>query len=313
MCVVLTSVQQIATRPSFGKTLAILVPLSATLLAGPLPAAAATVDLVGGATATSASAQSLQITVRDGRVDLRAQDVTLTAVLEALAAEAGYEIEIYGNPTSPSSSWNLSGVPVAKALFRLAGDNSVVLCPVGPRGAQILKVYGDADNNAASQVVVRRAQKNASQASASSSRRNKRDGNTAAQAAGDFGGDERLQELHGVMTEGDEAATRLQALAAIDAIGGEPALHAMTDALGDEDSAVREQAISLLGNRTEEHATMALAQAYFAERHANMRLRAIDSLAKQRTESARVLVAAALDDKSPDVQEAARLLLTNWR
>ena len=132
-------------------------------------------------------------------------------------------------------------------------------------------------------------------------------------ASTDFDGDERLQELHGVLTGGDEAAERLQALAAFNAIGGAPALRAMTDALGDEDSSVREQAISLLGNRTEEPATMALAQAYFAERHAAMRLHAIDSLAKQRTPSARALVAAALDDKSPDVQEAARLLLTNWR
>ena len=241
---VLVTLKRIAPRPVSGKTLAVLAPLSAALVAGPLPATAATVEAIEGP-----ATKPLLVSIQDGSVELQAQDVALTTVLAALADEAGYEIEIYGNPTSPSSSWNLSGVSVAKALFRLAGDNSLVLCPAGADGVQVLKIYGPAEGDDAGSMVVRRA---ATPSKSAAARRNKQDRTGGAPAAADFGGDERLKELHGVLTEDDEAAARLQALAAIDAIGGEPALRAITDALGDEDSAVREQAISLLGNRTEE-------------------------------------------------------------
>ena len=152
-----TTLKHLAPRPISMKTLAVLAPLSAALIAGPLTASAATPSAASLEAQGDTSAQTVHVTVQDGTVDLRARDVSLATVLEALATEAGYEIEIYGNPTSPATSWSLDGVPVAKALFRLAGDNSFVLCPVGPRGVQILKVYGPAEGETAAPVIVRRA------------------------------------------------------------------------------------------------------------------------------------------------------------
>lgn len=260
---------------------------------------------IAGETAPRAAlAYDVKVTVRDGLVRLDAHGVPLATVLEAVTEAAGIAMTLYGDPTVARSSWQLTDVPVEEALRTLAGRNSYVLHSDG-QGGRMFRVYG---RRSVELPGGRRAW-----ALTNVHHPDPRIRSAAVRALSGDGEATTLSLLHAMLREDETPSVRCEAVLALNAMAGQDALEAMSDGLGDPDATVREQLISVLAERSEVPATMALGQSYYTETEPVLRLKVVQSLASQQTPAAFALLEAALQDDDEDIRRAAWRLLETRR
>ncbi len=101
-----------------------------------------------GAQAGSAAQPRIGVTIDDGRLTLSAPGAKLDSMLRAIGAKAGFKVIIKGNLPTPTHDAAITGVPLARAIQRLAGDASMVIVyepdrdESGHRRISELRVYG---------------------------------------------------------------------------------------------------------------------------------------------------------------------------
>jgi HEAT repeat protein len=106
-----------------------------------------------------------------------------------------------------------------------------------------------------------------------------------------------------------DAAVRAHAAIALSSIGGDDVVQALEAGLGDRSEEVRAEVLHGLGMVGGERATLAIAQALFSSAELELRAVAVEALAAQGTEQARLFLEAALEDEHEAVREQARLAL----
>ena len=104
-------------------------------------------------------------------------------------------------------------------------------------------------------------------------------------------------------------AVRVRAVTALEQIGGEVAATALETGLGDAYPSVRMKVVQPLGSVQDERVSLWLAQSLMGEPSADVRLKAVHSMARQGGDTARVFLEAAAEDSSNEVSEAALALL----
>ena len=99
---------------------------------------------------------------------------------------------------------------------------------------------------------------------------------------------------------------RSEAAIALGRLSGDPALAALTLGLGDREPDVRFHATLGIGQEDREGAVPLLGQVLFADPDRQVRMVAVEALARQRDDAALALIEAAAEDADPDVRALAR-------
>ena len=101
---------------------------------GCVPSAVVVVLAALGSTVLADGA--FEVRVRDGQLDLHAREAPLRTVVEAIAAEAGLTLRIYG-AGNPSVTGDLAGVPLEAALKRLLHNNFILVLVETATGSRV--------------------------------------------------------------------------------------------------------------------------------------------------------------------------------
>lgn len=87
-----------------------------------------------GARAQGPSAAGLEISLEDGRLSMNVRDVSLSRVLGAIAAKAGFALDIAGELDSKVTA-SFENVPLERGLRRIVGRSSYIIELAPPTGA----------------------------------------------------------------------------------------------------------------------------------------------------------------------------------
>ncbi len=98
---------------------------------------------------------------------------------------------------------------------------------------------------------------------------------------------------------------RREAVLALDNIGGDAAVAAISNGLGDEDGLIRHQTITALWNQGS-HTVHLIGQALFGDPDPALRYRAVELLAADASPAAMAFVHSATEDPDADVRHIAR-------
>ena len=108
------------------------------LLAGILLIAPATAPQSGGALAAAEKQRtSIHVTIAQGLLTVDLRDAPLADVLQAIAEKASFRLTLRGDLSTPVT-WSFTGVPLAKGIERLVGDNSLMMIHVPTNDASLL-------------------------------------------------------------------------------------------------------------------------------------------------------------------------------
>lgn len=263
--------------------------------------------------AVPAGAQEIQ----DGRLTMDVPAGPLQEVLQAIADEAGIEVEIEGE-LGDAEPQLIDGVPLDLAIRRLVGAHSLVM--LHERGASRrlteIRVYAVEEDPA-----VRRAE-SVQQARQAARSDPAREGARAGQPAAQDDRAARVQQVRElarsdspeslttlgqfVATDPDPAIRRL-AVGALAGLGEEGAVDPIATALDDEDRAVRVQAVRALHNLLGDDVVPYLARVVEADDEVAVRMMAVQLAAD--LPSGQAVLERALADPDEEVRAAATAAL----
>ena len=114
-----------------------------------------------------------------------------------------------------------------------------------------------------------------------------------------------ISALGQILRDDEDVQVRRRALDALRRIGGERAVPALEQGLGDEDRDLRGVVVAALAETQTERSVASLGQVIFGEPDGELRLLAVSFLAEHESEAARALLEAATQDPEGWVREAA--------
>jgi len=249
----------------------------------------------------------LEIKVEAGLITLEADDVPLSELIHAIAAQSGFEVNLAGEFTDLVTV-SLAGVTVKEALDQLVGkiDRFVVYnaSPKGTTNRSIQKLWLFAASNSANNPRVSNTR------AVMSDDLQSNDANIRSQAILRLSGaggatEEVLDTLIQALQDDQEPLVRNNAAIALGALHDERAVPALELALEDEHDSVRMQAINALSQIGGERATLALGEILLQDTDTTRRVTAAMGLQKLGTELARSLLDSVADDPDEQVRRAA--------
>ena len=285
------------------------------------PAALAGASLVAIAflTASPCSAQGtradrgpnspVEVQLDGGALTVRAENASLADVLREIADAAGVKIVLSGDLSTPVSL-SIGPVPMDQGIRNLVGAHKLIMIHESRSGASEpprltqLRVYGPTGFGALGA---------GGAGAAGAFDRIKRDlnsgnpgrrGRAIAQAA-KLESEEALKLLEPLVEENSDATVRMQAVSALGRIGGEGATDILTRALSDPELKVRVEVIQALGATGGPKAMLSLAQLVAGEEDSELRSRAVQVLAADKSEHVTAILKKAVEDPDDRVREAA--------
>jgi HEAT repeats/PBS lyase HEAT-like repeat len=305
----------------------------ATLVACAIGLGCLTLPYARAADPSPAASADIAVTVADGRLSVRVEEVPLETVLEAFAAQAGVAITIQGDPGTVSAQ-AFTDLPLDVGIRRLAGERRLlmVFARADDRGRpgrlQQIRIYGDppSDNLARPREPLTRTLGKLTEEPTASAPEPPSYQELAAKDKG-----VRLAAICGLARQQDEAAIEvLSALLAHDPnatirriaatalgnIGGDAGAAALKAALLDQNVEVRIQAMRGLHAIDPEAATAPLGELALDDADPGLRRQAVHLLATLRSDEARATVELAASDPDDTVRQAAEEALTRprrWR
>ncbi len=227
-------------------------------------------------------APEVALRVDEEQVWLEVEQVPLVSVLEALAAELGFELHTAGALDRPITARS-DGERPEPLLRRITRPDSMVI------------EYAKAADGSRRLAKVRVYERGEAQLPA-----------TGASPAGSVDALERM------LTDGPAVQQRVDAARKLGALGTEEARDALVAGLEDDDARVRRQVVDAIAKFGDEIAVPLLGQAALGDDSASIRAHAIRRLAAIGGETAREIVEAAADDDNPNVSAEATQRLERW-
>jgi hypothetical protein len=289
--------------------------------------------VAGGAAGESPVAgPDLAVTVADGRLSVRVDEVPLDAVLEAIAAQTEVAITIRGDPGTVRPQ-AFADLLLEAGIRRLAGERGLMMVFARPDDRsepgrlREVRVYADLRSDDLARPhgpltrTLGRLAKERPPAPEPPSYQDlaKKDKS------------ERLAAIRGLARQKDEAAievlgallahdpdgtVRRIAATALGNIGGEDAATALESALADQDVEVRIQAMRGIYVIGHEAAAESLGELALGDADPELRRQAVHLLATLRSDEARSTIDLAASDPADSVRQAAEEVLTHprrWR
>lgn len=228
-----------------------------------------------------------QVRAGGGRLSIDAREVPLAAVLERIARDEGFYLQIDAQAGASTGSWLFQEVPLEEGLSRLVRPYSLLLFFEPDRGRR--------DPPRISALYVLPAVPLSAAAA-------------PARSAPEDAPERRLIEL--ILGEAD-LSTRRQALADLAALESPAAEQALSAVIGVREAELRREVVTVLGQKGGNERLLVLGQAALGDPDAGVRLAAIEALAGAGGEPARHFLRQALKDRDETVRQgAARLLGT---
>ncbi len=264
----------------------------------------------------------------DGHLSVSADNILLVELLQLVGTEAGFEVVTFGDHDTQTSSWSFSNLPLAEAIEILLSRTSAMI-----------SYGGDIDSSGEPSVAAvyllgpRPTETNTAAAGTqgsfdSADRFNTTEPNLANQILADQAryGDlqDRMQAIDRLAGLADDVtvtilvfslqhdpdpSVRARAVTALEQIGGEVAATGLETGLGDGYPSVRMKVVQALGNVHDERVPLWLGQTLFGDSSVDVRLNAVQAMAQQGGDTARLFLEAAAEDSSSVVSEAALGLL----
>ena len=268
--------------------------------------------------ADTGEAGAVSIEFHDGRLSLEADQVPVVELMQLVGEEAGFEVAAYGDFARQRISLSFTDIRLANAVKRLLQETSAIISyrPAAEPGAErsIAKIYLLGSGPAAEGAEPIRLQALEADLDndlrASEIESTDTESRIAAIDRAEGLGDELTQENLAFSLQHDpDPAVRLKAITAIGEIGGSTAADMLEAGLGDDNARVRQQLVQTLGAIDDERIPFWLGQVLMGDPSPEVRLAAVQSLARQGGDTARVFIEAATGDSSSDVSEAALGLL----
>jgi HEAT repeat protein len=118
-----------------------------------------------------------------------------------------------------------------------------------------------------------------------------------------------IAALGRILVEGEDPAVRLRAAQMLQRIDGPQAVGELARGLGDTDRSIRMAVVNGLAESSSEEAMLGLGQVLFGDEDHEVRLLAVDHLARDPGEAAHAFLQAAADDPDQEVRATARQAL----
>lgn len=227
----------------------------------------------------AAGAGTLLVEYADGRISVRAEEVSVKAVLQEIARQAGFRLHLAEGAGEASGIWSLVGLPLEAGLREVVQpDGLLIFYEQMTGGTHITDLH-----------VLPSADKTMKMVSEPST-----------QAEGDT-----ALRLGHLIAEPGDLVTRRQAIA--DLVGLEPAVavRGLETALSVREPDLRQEVVEALGRVYGDVPPTALGQVLFGEGDAGLRRAAIYALASLNSQAARLFLEQALEDKDEEVRSAA--------
>lgn len=296
----------------------------------------------GGASAAADEARSagaesrLEITVDEGQLALRAEEVPLVNLLSAIGEHAGFEVSIRGEP-GPPISVSFIDEPIEEALRRLLRERSAAVVfthsnadgerhlsavrvrllqtgadPTGVGAADAAsasEVSGGTSSGAGSLTAHEPHQPRADYVVTPYHPREERLRFARSTARARQPSSAESENLTMLLSEDPDSTVRGLAAAALGRLGGADAGEALAEALSDRNWRVRRRAVRALGQTWGNQAIEPLAKLLAKERARRVRRVAAYTLGRLGGEAARETLEPLRDDPDPHVRRIANLAL----
>ncbi len=289
-----------------------------------------TLAVLGTPSPTSADqVAEIEVNARKGMLSVNVENVPLADILLEIGDEAGFRLVLFGGLESTITQ-RFSNVPMQDGIRRLAGNRSVAFIyriidvPDDRKemeGIQEVWVF----DKEGSRGMTTHAGFESSQAEPGAAKSASGDPTQEDQARPgptskweQFSSRHQLDETTdvgywaGMLFNQDDRATREQALTALQRIGSDEALAAMATVLGDDDAALRCQAVLDLGKEDNARSVQLLGQALIGDADPSVRMTAVRSFAERTDEVSRAFLNTALEDEDERIQSFAKQALDDF-
>ena len=247
-----------------------------------------------------------------GRLSVSVKDISIVALMQLVGAEANFDVVAYGDLDGQTGSWSFSDLPLTEAIGKLLRDtNSIVTYRTGshsdaePRMSKIFLLGSGSTkvNPIRIQTVepgldnqLRLDQAQADELQNRLAAIDRSEGLTD---------DITLENLAFALQHDPDPEVRIRAITALDDIGGSTAVTALVAGLGDSDTTVRKKVVQTFATINDERIPLWLGQVLMGDPDPEVRLEAVQAVARKEGDIARIFLQAATGDSSSAVSEAA--------
>ncbi len=224
--------------------------------------------------------QILEVELQDGLLTVDAQNVKLEKVLDAIGENAGFDVVINGMLDSQPSSWSFDSLPPIEIIRSMVDEYNIAMHydfhddKTSSENYGTLWIFGNFTSNFEDTESVENYS--------------------------------RTHSLSMVLQQDDDPSARLQAINELSTIGGAEASEALAKGLGDSDPSIRIEVVRSLGSVGAENAIPTLAQVLYSDPDSDVRLAAVQTIAEQDSEVAKIFLKVAIEDKDETVREVAK-------
>jgi len=218
----------------------------------------------------------------------------------------------YGDLDGQIGSWSFSGLPLNVALRRLLRDtNTIITYRPGSHSSakpEISKIYLLGSSLAkVSPIRVKTVEPGLdSQLRLDQAQAGNLQSRLAAIDRSEGLADEiTLENLAFALRHDPDPEVRIRAVSVLEGIGGSAAVTALVTGLGDSDTAVRKKVVQTFAKINDERIPLWLGQVLMGDPEPEVRLEAVQAVARKDGDIARIFLQAATGDSSNLVSEAA--------
>jgi hypothetical protein len=253
-----------------------------------------------------------RVDFNEGRLSVSATDISVTALLRLIGDDAGFEVVAYGDLNDHTGSWSFSDLPLPAAIGKLLRDtNSIVTYRSANHAgveAQIFRIYLLGSSSAtAGPIRIETVepgldnQLRLDQAQLGNVQSRLADIDRAEGLTDEI----TLQNLAFALRHDPDPEVRIRAIGALENIGGAAAVTALETGIGDQDARVRKKLMQTFANIDDERIPLWLGQVLMSDPAPEVRLEAVQAVARKEGAIAKRFLQAATGDYSSMVSEAA--------
>ena len=249
---------------------------------------------------------------RDGRLSVSAKNISIPDLMQLVGAEADFDVVAYGDLSDHTGSWLFPDLPLAEAIRKLLRDTNTIITysPASHANAEplISRIYLLGSSSAKVNPIRIQTVKPGldSQLRLDQAQADDVQSRIAAIDRSEGLTDEiTLENLVFALQHDPDPEVRLRAITALEGIGGAAAVSALEAGMGDTDTAVRKKLVQTLGKIDDERIPLWLGQVLMGDPEPEVRLAALQAVARKEGDIARIFLQAATGDSSNLVSEAA--------
>jgi hypothetical protein len=261
---------------------------------------------------TNSAAISNSVDFRDGRLSISAQNISIAALMQLVGAEANFDVVTYGDLDGQTGSWSFSDLPLNVAIRKLLRDTNTIITygPGSHSGAEprMSKIYLlGSSSTKVDPIRVKTVEPGLdSQLRLDQAQASDLQSRLAAIDRSEGLTDEiTLENLAFALRHDPDPEVRIRAVSALEGIGGSAAVTALEAGIGDSDTAVRKKVVQTFGKINDDRIPLWLGQVLMGDPEPEVRLEAIQAIARKDGDIAKIFLQAATGDSSSLVSEAA--------